>query len=61
MAGDSYAAARLPGTAEPLRRAVLFCTSASNEVARTKIPEPQLVETVRPSTRALLEPVTCTP
>src|SRR6478609_12002941 len=50
-----------PGDVEPLRSDVLPCTNVSNEVARTKIPDPQLVETVRPSTRALLEPPTCTP
>jgi hypothetical protein len=35
--------------------------SALNELARTKIPDPQLVETVSPSTRASVDPVTVTP
>jgi hypothetical protein len=50
-----------PATVDPFRRVVLPSMSALNELARTKIPDPQVVETVSPSTRASLEPVIWTP
>src|SRR6187401_2179902 len=50
-----------PGLLEPLRTALFSWTTVLNEVAGTKIPEPQFVETVMPSTRAPSEAATCTP
>lgn len=50
-----------PATLEPLRTAVLPSMRVPTELANTKIPEPQLVDTVNASRRVSNEAATRTP
>ncbi len=50
-----------PGVDDPFRTATLPCTSVPKELAATRMPDAQLVDTVMASTVVFEEPVTNTP